>query len=717
LSNELTCLSTDLHPDPFYKYHSSVAEGHACHSGKGPAGAFGAETTDCDSPFSLVNATFKWIDENIRDDIDFIIWTGDSARHDNDEKHPRNEEQITYLNRYTVSKFYEVFGRPDDDPDPTNDLLVPVVPTWGNNDVLPHNIFTQGPNKWTKEYLDIWRNFIPESQRHGFAEGGYFFTEVIPNKLAVFSLNSLYFFDSNSAVDGCADRKEPGYRQFEWLRIQLNFLRQRGMKAILIGHVPPARTDNKQSWDETCWQKYTLWMRQYRDVVVGSLWGHMNIDHFMLQDSNQINIDAMTGQDEVAINMREFLGDEITVEGAADYLTELRHKWSKLPTPPKDFSNKKRDGAKKAEKHPDYFQEIVDYMNELRHGWSQLPSPPKNLSNDVEAVAKRKKDKKLEKYLKEIGGEWGERYSLGLVSPSIVPNYFPTLRIIEYNISGIEDMTNVPPMADTEALRLDHSDDIEHRSGQDSDDAEVSKGHKSHKNKKKDKKHKFKSPKAPSKTAPPGPAYSPQTLTWLRYTQMFANLTVINNDFVSGESGAMASSGWKDGKHPDKEPKDNDKPHSREFKFELEYDTKNDSIYQMEDLTVRNWVKLAARIGKYKPKKGDKFKDSVEDCEEELDGSEASDDEKDAAAHSENKKHRGRKRRAKNKVWFTFIKRAFVSSMDDEDLHRNFGQKAIDKFESSPRWFDDARSRYSMRNRDKDIDDADHRNNEVDMEL
>ena len=75
-------------------------------------------------------------------------------------------------------------------------------------------------------------------------------------------------------VDGCANKHEPGYEHMEWLRIQLQILRERGMKAILIGHVPPARTDSKESWDETCWQKFTLWERQYRDIIVGSLFGH-----------------------------------------------------------------------------------------------------------------------------------------------------------------------------------------------------------------------------------------------------------------------------------------------------------------------------------------------------------------------------------------------------------------------------------------------------------
>lgn len=106
-----------------------------------------------------------------------------------------------------------------------------------------------GPSSLTKQYLNIWQNFIPEEQTHVFERGAYFSVEVIPNRLAVFSLNTLYFFSSNTATDGCDKREEPGYAQFEWLKVQLQIIRERKMKAILIGHVPPALTKSKESWD------------------------------------------------------------------------------------------------------------------------------------------------------------------------------------------------------------------------------------------------------------------------------------------------------------------------------------------------------------------------------------------------------------------------------------------------------------------------------------
>lgn len=164
--------------------------------------------------------------------------TGDSARHDNDERIPRNTSQILSQNSFVLEKFREIWGKQDNrDGELAGDLEIPVIPSIGNNDILPHNIMKAGPNEWTKHYLTMWRRLIPEPQRHSFARGGWYYVEVIPKRLAVFSLNTMYFFGNNAAVDGCDDAHEPGYQQFEWLRVQLQLLRQQNVKAILSGHV------------------------------------------------------------------------------------------------------------------------------------------------------------------------------------------------------------------------------------------------------------------------------------------------------------------------------------------------------------------------------------------------------------------------------------------------------------------------------------------------
>ncbi|KAF2108544.1 Metallo-dependent phosphatase-like protein [Lophiotrema nucula] len=701
---------TDVHPDPYYKTYSSTEADAACHRKRGPAGIYGAETSACDSPVSLVDETFKWIKENLRDEIDFVVWTGDSARHDNDEQIPRTQKQVVEQNRLLVRKFKEVFGKRDDedDEDPTNEFKIPVVPTFGNNDILPHNIFLEGPNKWTIKYLDVWRNFIPEAQRHQFQQGGWFYVEVIPNKLAVISLNTIYFFDSNAAVDGCANKHEPGYEHMEWLRIQLQVMRERGMKAILMGHVPPARVDSKESWDETCWQKYTLWLRQYRDVITGSLFGHMNIDHFMLHDFNDITKETKSGRmsniGAESLDLKESLYEdgEITVASASDYLLDLRSAWSKLPTP----SNAKSKSVS-----------ISDYEDEEVSTWQWLVS--------IFSSKKHKDVKKGEKkkYLDEIGGKYGERFSIAHVSPSVVPNYFPTLRVFEYNITGLEGLIipgSLPPSSPTYET-IPHEEDYTFDTDNTSAIISKKKKKKEKDSRKKPKKYKFKIPKGPSKSAPPGPAYSPQSLTLLGYTQLFANLTRINNDFVASpppttldeqsqspradhprtifgldvdEDGRIEESKWKEGKHGKHQgKKPRPKPHPKTFAFELEYMTGDDKNgFGLRDLTVRSYVRLARRIGAHGKGEGKSLaiedQEEVEEEEEEnwdLEADEVEEDEekgeveadgkKKHKKHKKKKKKKKKKKGKKNHTWYTFVKRAFVGTMDPKDIEETFMQR------------------------------------------
>jgi endopolyphosphatase len=618
------------------------------------------------------------------------VWTGDSARHDSDEEIPRSTEQVVNLNRYIAGKFAEVFGNGKYNTDPTHDMLIPVVPTFGNNDILPHNILMAGPNRWFQEYTDVWRKFIPEEQRHSFQRGGWFWVEVIPQKLAVFSLNTLYFFDHNTAVDGCALKSEPGFEHLEWLRIQLEFMRQRGMKAILTGHVPPARTESKQLWDESCWQKYTLWLRQYRDVVVSGLYGHMNIDHFLVQDTKDIDLLLVAGP-KTENSSRIHLDDELTINSAADYLEELRDNWSKLPNPSLAISDQ------------------IDSDGDV------VVEPEKKKKK------KKGKKSKKDKTLKKIGGPWGERFQLSTVAPSVVPNFFPTLRVIEYNITGLEDhpvwgsvaaATNIPQSAEELIGPVRDCHELDELFDSDSD-AYISK--------KKPKDPNLTIPPPPSKSSPPGPAYSPQTLTLLGYVQYFANLTYINNDLIRKPkpSDTIDTNGWHEGKHKDKKPKDG-KPHPKEFTYEVEYSTFNDSEFKLQDMTVRSYLKLAHRIGQYKPPKGDQIEwDDVDDVSSEkadlidfqemkcfshvshiageimsflqyytniinawLSGqplpdydrshSMEEDDtepEKKPKGHQKgHKKKHGHKTRNKNKAWLAFIKRAFVGILDDEEM-------------------------------------------------
>lgn len=593
----------DLHLDRFYVPGSLSNGDEACHHGKGNAGYLGAPGSECDSPELLIDQTFEWINKNLRDEVDFVIWTGDSARHDNDERIPRTENQIEEFNAAIANKLIDVFSHRSEQPN--EPLIIPIIPNIGNNDIMPHNIFTKGPNRWTEKLSHLWEAFIPEEQRHTFIEGGYFHTEVIPNKLAVFSLNTLYFFDSNQAVDGCAQKSEPGYHQMEWLRVQLQLLRERGMKAILMGHVPPARSADKQAWDETCWQKYTLWLQQYRDVVVGGLYGHMNIDHFMFQDSKDIDMESLLLEERMSPFVTENNYENFTIESKGSYISSLRDLWADLPTPPASV---------------------------LEDDWSISDT-----DEDLDATNKKKKkksDKKKEKekkkkFFKKIGGKYAERFSLSLVSPSVVPNYYPSLRVIEYDITGLE---KVPTWVDVQHMPGKKDEQWTDR------EIEIQK-----------KSKKSPIPEPPSKRTPPGPAYSRQPLTLLNIAQYYANITK--------EEKAKGTISPKDG------GEDASSSKGLRVNYELEYHTEEDDIYQLHDLTVRSIYNLATRIG---------VGDTSSSLSTQTDDSDETDaDEYEDESNTSNKKKKTtekKKNYKKNKTWKAFAERAFVGFLAYDEI-------------------------------------------------
>ncbi|KLO18105.1 endopolyphosphatase [Schizopora paradoxa] len=275
---------TDMHPDPFYRTDGS--ESSACHrkkpkKEKARGGDYGLPFGECDSPMVLTNHTLDFLEKHWAKEVDFVVWTGDSARHDNDRQHPRTPDEIYMLNRDMVSRMEEIF----------TSRGVPVVPCIGNNDVWPHNIMTAGPNSITNEYSSIWRSFIPFESFQVFQRGGYFSVEVIPDHVAAVSLNTMYFYDSNKAVGGCeyGDRDDPGNLQFDWLEVQLDRYRDRGLQVWLTGHVPPS----PGNYFPGCFVRYAEIALRFQDTILGHLFGHMNTDHFFF-----LNVDDMILPDE-----------------------------------------------------------------------------------------------------------------------------------------------------------------------------------------------------------------------------------------------------------------------------------------------------------------------------------------------------------------------------------------------------------------------------------
>lgn len=563
---------TDIHPDPYYKAHTSVDE--LCHRGKtthDKTGIFGRPTSECDSPMSLVNATFDWIDKNLKDQIDFVIWTGDNARHDNDNALPRRESFIFDMNQQIMDKFTEVFASDD----PSKKFTLPIVPSLGNNDVYPHNVFPKGPNAQTKKLYHVWRDLVPEEQFHVFDRGVSFMVEVIPGKLAVLSLNTLYWFRSNTLVDGCDSKKDPGHLLFRWMSIVFAELRARNMKVWLSGHVPP----NEKLYEPSCLDRLTAWLYEYRDIVVGGVYGHMNIDHFLLLDSKAVTPDTL-----LASAVKNWDQPEITIQDKMDYLQDVRTLYS------------------------------------------------------------------------EVHANNPARYSMAYISPSVIPTYLPSLRVWEYNTTGVDEnavsvYANGMPLRPWAAVFAEINAELDRLESEDDEDdfptlvddeiIDIEK-----KKKKKKKTDPTWPPSFPN--VPLGPAHIPQLFTPTRYTQYYLDLEKAN------KAGNVT--------------------------FEKEYATDEAPLGIRPALVVKEWIKVAKKLGAELVLAEEEEDDDVEAVAEASpeDVEEKQEQEEQIALvgkkhkgkkgkHGGKKKHKKTPTAEKSRVaWKKFLHYAFVSSGYEE---------------------------------------------------
>ncbi|KAG0254140.1 Endopolyphosphatase [Mortierella polycephala] len=475
---------TDIHPDEFYIAGGTISS--SCHKNTtsddedglvgpgrtdgGVGGKYGAPYSICDSPFSLTNATFDWIDRNLIGNIDFVVWTGDNARHDSDNKHPRTQKEIEDLNQAIAEKFLEIFKHDEDDPFQTR---IPIVPSIGNNDVYPHNIMEPGPNRILQHLSDIWSEFIPEDQYHTFQHGGYYTSEVVTGKISVIALNTLYFFNQNAAVDGCDSNSEPGTEQMDWLEVELKSMRRRKMVAYLTGHVPPAR----KSYSTSCFIRYTDIALRYQDVIVGHLFGHANIDHFFLLSESTV---TGTSSDADEIEESEMGAEAGRIRGSTQ-------------------KNFRTTGMTRSRQQD---EDINDNEYDLFHGLG-LNSYLLELWRQYEGIPKHVK-------LND--------YAVVLVSPSVIPTYNPTLRVYSYQLTIEKEdgplTLNSAVGKSEEEEEDDEEEEKEYLDESDENDFV--------------KKKKKKKPKKPKRPANP-PAVPPITFGFpLNYTQYWVNLTHTN---------------------------------------------------------------------------------------------------------------------------------------------------------------------------------------------
>lgn len=404
-----------------------------------------------------------------------------------------------------------------------------------------------GPNRILQHFSDIWSTFIPESQYHTFQHGGYYTCEVVPGKITVVALNTLYFFNQNAAVDGCDNEDEPGTDQMDWLEVELESLRRRKMTAYLTGHVPPAR----KSYSPTCFVRYTDIALRFQDVIVGHLFGHANIDHFFILSQATLQSDSVDAvAEEDLVEQQQEQEGERKIQGLSSSRSDQGSNrqtaldaWinnnSSRSIPPSSLSTASSRTRQRLEQEAMLF-DVADEDEYYAFHNLGLSSYLIELWEQYEDIPKKAKM---------------TDFAIALVAPSVVPTYNPALRVYTYQLA-IEKPER--PDQPHQALQQDQ-DDIEEDECEVLGESDIN-----------GKKKKPKKPRKPARPANP-PAVPPITFGFpLNYTQYFVNLTMANSEAVLDPS----------------------KP----VEYQVEYRSRED--YGLKDLSVPEWLGLAKRIVK-----------------------------------------------------------------------------------------------------------------------
>ncbi|CCH61349.1 hypothetical protein TBLA_0E02950 [Henningerozyma blattae CBS 6284] len=568
---------TDIHPDQFYLEGSDIGE--MCHRTKtddssksNKAPIFGKAMAGCDTPIILMNETFKWIDKNLKDKIDFVMWTGDNIRHDNDRNYPRTEAEIFDYNLKLSNVLYDIFKDSNGDVDENPyDLGVNVIPSIGNNDVFPHNMFSMGPTLQTREFYRIWRHFIPQEQQRFFDNGVSFFTEIIPNKLAVISINTLYLFKSNPLVDNCTKKNQPGYKLLIWFGQILTEMRKRNMKVWIIGHVPPI----KKNFQKSCFDKFTLWINEFSDIIIGNVYGHMNIDHFIPVDTRD-SIDSIylsskfTSNNDNNDDDDEFYDNNLSID---EYIRDLARESKEVQMMGAAPVNK---GSYMDKVRKEYYQKVFEEIEGIE-------DVDKQEGDEFEIKKKKKKNKKDKKKKRKLRRDLDQlirEYNIISIGASIIPTFNPSFRVWEYNITGLEDELQVANknnkswndfFHELEKILQKETISMDNQANDDDDDDELENLIiKNDKTIPKLTNHKL------------GPAYENQLFTPIRYVQYYINLEKINHKYYE----LMAS---------DNDDISKEGAIRQSFEVDIEY-VSNSDPYNMETLIVPEYFELMKKL-------------------------------------------------------------------------------------------------------------------------
>ncbi|EAR99710.1 ser/thr phosphatase family protein (macronuclear) [Tetrahymena thermophila SB210] len=228
---------------------------------------------NCDIPFRTIEAAIRYIKNNLADEIDFIIWTGDNTNHYIwEQSFESNTDQTIRITNLLKKELPHI----------------KVFPITGNHESFPVNVydyFGDRENQQNDIFATSWEQWIGKEAADEYRQNGFYSSLITKysQPLRIIAINTQAGNNENwYLIQNPTDPKG----QLKWLKNQLQQAELNNEKVFIIGHIPSIFT--LQEWA----QIYTALIQRYSNIIISQFYGHTHneqISVFRNQATDQIN--------------------------------------------------------------------------------------------------------------------------------------------------------------------------------------------------------------------------------------------------------------------------------------------------------------------------------------------------------------------------------------------------------------------------------------------
>ncbi|XP_043196538.1 sphingomyelin phosphodiesterase-like isoform X1 [Amphibalanus amphitrite] len=222
----------------------------------------------CDAPPRLLHSLIEHVARKHKDELSYVLWTGDTAPHDSWKTTRKDVLDLTA--RVTSLLRHKLAG-------------VPVYPVIGNHDSAPTNYFP--PSEVRKgnfsvswlyhDYAKMWKHWLPADALATLRKTGFYSVLVRPGfRIIVLNTNVAYRFNLWVLLTATSDP----HHQLKWLAGELRAARAADERCHVVGHVSPADPDILPGWSHL----YHSVIRSYQDVVTAQFFSHTHLNEIQL---------------------------------------------------------------------------------------------------------------------------------------------------------------------------------------------------------------------------------------------------------------------------------------------------------------------------------------------------------------------------------------------------------------------------------------------------